>query len=329
MPSLTDLASRFGGEVVGNGNIAIGSVASLSEAQAGQLAFYESSLPRQVLLESKAAAVLLKKEAAADCPLPMWVVSKPRLYFAQVAKALNAKPAQFAASITGISSKAFVADGADIHESATIAPLAVVEAGAKIAADVFIGGNAVIGGNAIVGEGSAILPGAVLYPNVVVGKRCIIHAGAILGSDGFGFVADEKGRQVKIPQLGGLILGDDVEIGANSAIDRGALTETKIGDGVKIDNLVQIAHNVHIGDNTVICGCTGIAGSTVIGENCMIGGAVRILGHIVVGDNVMITFSSNITKNIPAGTSVSSCMPAMPIARWRRFVAGLRRLTLQ
>ena len=323
MPTLADLSARLGGTITGDGNINIHAVRSLKNAGSGHLAFYEQSKSNLAALKSsKASAVLLTQKDTADCPLPCWVVSHPRLHFAKVTQILH----KVQSLPAGISPLASVSAQAQIHDSATIAPFAVIQAGATIAAGVFIGEHTVIKEGVTINENSTVLAGAVLYPNVIIGKWCTIHSGAILGADGFNFVSNDSGQQIKTQHVGILRIGDDVEIGANSTIDRGTLDETVIGNGVKIDNQVQIGHNIQIGDNTVICGCTGISGSTVIGKNCIIGGATCIAGHITIGDNVKICGSSVVTKSIGAGEIISSVMPTMPIKRWRRFVATLRRL---
>ncbi|MDM5148035.1 UDP-3-O-(3-hydroxymyristoyl)glucosamine N-acyltransferase [Candidatus Persebacteraceae bacterium Df01] len=322
MPSLTDIAKQLGGSVIGDGTVAIDGVASLTSAQRQHLAFYESPAHKDKLARSKAGALLVDQTCAEIDTRPRWVVkSAPRLHFARLAQWLHApqKP------VPGIHATARISGNATVHETATIDENAVIGAQTQIGRNCIIGAGAVVGKNAVVGDESILHPRAVLHANTVVGRRCLIHSGAVLGTDGFGFVRDEHGRQYKIPQLGSLRLGDDVEVGANSAIDRGTLDDTVIGNRVKIDNLVQIGHNVQIGDDTVICGCVGIAGSATIGNGCMIGGGAGIIGHITIGDGAMIAARATVTHSVPAGQAVSSIWPAMPITQWRRLVATMRR----
>ncbi|MGI9306314.1 MAG: UDP-3-O-(3-hydroxymyristoyl)glucosamine N-acyltransferase [Gammaproteobacteria bacterium] len=323
MPSLAEIANRFGGEVRGDSSVRIDGVASLDGAGGRQIAFYESDAHRTKLRQSRAGAVLLSEALADSADCPRWVVrGAPRLYFARLAEWLN----RAAPPASGISARAEVAPDANIGKNIHIAPMAVVESGAVLGDNCIIGPGAVVGAGAHIGEFSVLKARAIVYAGVIIGRRCLIHSGAVLGADGFGFVRGEDGAQVKIPQLGGVRLGDDVEIGANSAVDRGALDDTIIGNGVKIDNLAQIGHNVRIGDNTVVCGCAGIAGSARIGKNCMIGGKAGIVGHLTIGDGANIAGGSLVTRDVAAGTMVSSVLPAMPAREWRRFAATLRRL---
>lgn len=323
MPSLADIAARFGGEVRGDSSVLIDGVASLSSAGARRLAFYESDSRRAELRRCRAAALLVSRAHEDVADMPRWVVAgSPRLHFARLARWLyeTDRPAG------EVSAAAVVAEDAVLGANVRIAATAVVESGAILGDDVAVGPGAVIGARAKIGEGTTIHARAVICADVVVGKFCVIHGGAVIGADGFGFVRDESGAHIKMPQLGGVRLGDRVEIGANSAIDRGAMDDTIIGEGVKIDNLVQVGHNVQIGVNTVVCGCTGIAGSTRIGANCTIGGGAGIAGHLTIGDGAMIAARAEVTRPVAAGAAVSSVLPAMPVREWRRFVGGLRRL---
>lgn len=321
MSTLADIAAQFGGEVRGDSAVRIRGVGSLSGALPDQIAFYESEAHRPALLKCRAGAVLLSAADADACDLPRWVVPKnPRLHFARLAQWLSAKSPADAA----ISPHADVAPDAAIGANVSIGPFASIGAGARIGDDCVIGASSTVGAGAEIGARTVLMARSVLYAGAVVGEECLIHSGAVIGADGFGFVRDESGRQIKIPQLGGVLLGSRVEVGANSAIDRGALDDTVIEDGVKIDNLVQIGHNVHVGENTVICGCVGIAGSARIGKNCMLGGGAGIIGHLTVGDGAMVAACANVTRAVRPGETVSSMFSAMPIRRWRRFVAALK-----
>ena len=323
MPSLADIADYFGGEVRGNGAVMIDGVGSLAGADGRQIAFYESDAHRDVLRRCRAGALLVSAAHAEMADGPRWVVAgAPRLQFARLAQWLEEKKPVAG----GISAAAAVAKDAQLGKDVHVAPMAVVESGAVLGDGCTVGAGAAVGAGASIGAGTVIMARAVVYAGTVVGRRCIIHGGAVLGADGFGFVRDENGAQIKIPQLGGLRLGDDVEVGANSAIDRGALDDTIIGCGVKIDNLVQIGHNVCIGDNTVVCGGAGIAGSVRIGAGCMIGGKAGIAGHLSIGDGAMVAGGTLVTRDVAEGGVVSSVFPAMPAGQWRRFAAGLRRL---
>jgi UDP-3-O-[3-hydroxymyristoyl] glucosamine N-acyltransferase len=219
-----------------------------------------------------------------------------------------------------------------IHPTCTIAKSAKISLTATIKANCVIGENVVIhdhvllepgvviGDNSIIGNSSIIKANVSIYDNVTIGHRCVIHANSVIGSDGFGFVSDKGGRWLKLPHLGGVMIGDDVEIGSNTSVDRGLIADTIIGDNVIIDNLVQIAHNVKIGNNTAIAGCTAVAGSTQIGKNCMIGGGSNIAGHLNIADQVVLTATSSVSKNITTSGVYSSGFPVTTNSKWRRYV---------
>ncbi|HET9580126.1 MAG TPA: UDP-3-O-(3-hydroxymyristoyl)glucosamine N-acyltransferase, partial [Usitatibacter sp.] len=220
---------------------------------------------------------------------------------------------------------------ADVHPAAMVDASAQVEAfvsigaGTRVAAGVRIGSGCAVGANVTIGAGTRLHPRVTIYDGCTLGARCIVHSGAVIGADGFGMARD-SGRWVKIPQVGAVRIGDDVEIGANTTIDRGALDDTVVEDGVKLDNLIQIAHNCVIGAHTVIAGCTGISGSTTVGRHCMIGGGVGIVGHISICDNVVISGFSLVAKSILKPGTYTSGMPLMPHDEWLRNAAHLRRL---
>jgi UDP-3-O-[3-hydroxymyristoyl] glucosamine N-acyltransferase len=217
-----------------------------------------------------------------------------------------------------------VADGARIAASAWVGPFCVVEAQASIGARAHVGAGCSILAGASIGDDTRLLPRVTLYPGVRVGARCLLHAGAVLGADGFGFAPD-AGTWTKVPQVGGVRIGDDVEIGANTTIDRGAIGDTIVEDGVKLDNQIQVGHNVVIGEHTAIAACTGISGSTVLGKRCMIGGMVGFAGHLNIADDVAVTGCSLVSASIREPGSYSSGMPTVETRRWRRMVAHLRR----
>ncbi|MCG3200818.1 MAG: UDP-3-O-acylglucosamine N-acyltransferase [Gammaproteobacteria bacterium] len=319
--TLKELAERTGAALRGDADIAITGIATLDRAQAGDLAFLYNRRYRKFLSVTGASAVLLAPADAADCPVPALVMDNPYLGYARAAALLAPKlPVS-----PGIHPSAHVDAAARVDASASIGPHAILEAGVEIGEQVVIGGSSVIGRDSRIGDHTIVRPGACLYHGVTVGRRCLIHSGAVIGADGFGFARDGT-QWVKIPQVGGVHIGDDVEIGANSTIDRGALKDTVIEDGVKIDNLVQIGHNVRIGAQSAIAGCTGIAGSTTLGRRCLIGGAVGIAGHIEICDDVTVLAKSGVHKSIRKPGVYSSGWPVQEARTWHRYLAAIARL---
>jgi UDP-3-O-[3-hydroxymyristoyl] glucosamine N-acyltransferase len=228
-------------------------------------------------------------------------------------------------AVAGIHPSAVVAEDAQVDASASIGPFAVIESGARIEADVSIGAHCFVGARCVVGEVGWLAPRVTLYHDVTIGKRVVIQSGAVIGGEGFGF-ANEKGIWRKIAQIGGVTIGDDVEIGVNTAVDRGALSDTRIGDGVKLDNQIQIAHNVQIGDHTAMAACVGISGSTRIGKHCMLAGGVGLVGHIDICDNVFVSGMTMVTRSITEPGSYSSGTAMQPLADWRKSAARIRQL---
>jgi UDP-3-O-[3-hydroxymyristoyl] glucosamine N-acyltransferase len=265
--------------------------------------------------------VLLTSEEAERYQGAALIVSNPYLAYAQLSHLFETRPA----SVPGVHPSAVIAASAQVHPSARIGAYVVIEAGACIEADVEIGAQCFIGARSRIGEGGRLAPRVTLYHDVVIGKRVVIQSGAVIGGEGFGF-ANEKGSWQKIAQIGGVLIGDDVEIGSNTTIDRGALADTLIGNGVKLDNQIMIAHNVQIGDNTAMAGCVGISGSTKIGRNCMIAGGVGMVGHIEVCDNVFVTGMTMVTRSISEPGSYSSGTAMQPAAEWRKSAARIRQL---
>lgn len=314
-----ELAARFGGEASG-GDIVINAAASLAKAGEGDIAFFEPAAGDDALAQCRASAVLLSPEDAAKTRKPKWIVNTPRAHFARVCHFLS--PPQL--PTPGISPMAVVGAGAKIGDNVSIAPFVVVGEGAKINDGAILGANVVIGSGCIIGNNTRLHPGVVVYDGCIIGGGCIIHSGVIIGADGFGFVHD-RGGQVKIPHLGIVRIGDNVEVGANTCIDRGTLDDTIIMDGAKIDNLVQIGHNVRIGRGSVVCGNVGIAGSAIIGNGCIIGGAADIGGHLTIGDGAKVGGSSAVIGDIAPGEVVSSVWPAVAAPKWRRYLAKWRR----
>jgi UDP-3-O-[3-hydroxymyristoyl] glucosamine N-acyltransferase len=319
--SLGELAVRFGLTLRGEPSLTVRSVATLSHANAGALSFLANSRYRRQLDSTRATAVLLSAEDESHCPVAALIDPNPYLAYARIAALLHPPVSE----APGIHPSAVVAGGARIAASASIGPLAVIEQDAQIAERVLIGPGCIVQRGARVGADSTLLSRVNLYPGVTVGQRCILHAGAVVGADGFGFALN-RGTWVKVPQVGSVRIGDDVEIGANTTIDRGAIDDTVVENGVKLDNQIQVGHNVIIGAHTAIAACTGISGSTVIGQRCMIGGMVGFAGHLTIADDVVVTGCSLVSASIKKAGSYSSGMPTVETRLWRRMVAHLRRL---
>lgn len=325
-PTLGELAQRFRAgmpelEVAGEPATVIRGVCTLSPGEPGCLAFLANPRYRPQLAATKAAAVVLGKRDAAGYTGNALIAKDPYLAFARIAASFD-KSGEFT---PGVHPSAAVAPGVAIPASSCVGACAVIEAGATIGASVYVGPNSVVGRNASIGDHSRLEGRVFVGERVQVGKRCRLNAGAVLGSRGFGLARGPAGWE-EVPQTGTVILGDDVEVGANTTIDRGALGDTVIGNGVKLDNLIQIAHNVQIGAHTAIAAMSGIAGSARIGARCMIGGCSCINGHIEIADDVIIIGFSMVTKSITEKGQYGSGFPAQPAREWRRGVAGVRRL---
>ena len=319
--TLGELARQVGGKVHGDADCIIRAVATLQNAQPGEITFLANPRYRKYLSATRASAVILSADAQADCPVIAWVVDNPAVAYARAAALLHPIPA----AVPGIHPSAYVSPDATIHASASIGPQCVVEAGVQIDAGVTIGPGCFIGEHSRVGADSRLLAHVTLCHGSHIGRRVLIHPGAVIGSDGFG-LANDAGKWVKIPQLGRVRIGDDVEIGANTTIDRGALEDTVLEEGVKLDNQIQVAHNVHIGAHTAIAGCVGIAGSAKIGKRCTIGGGVGIAGHLEVADDVHITGMTLVSKSILEPGTYSSGAPAQPNHIWNKNFARFRQL---
>ena len=319
--SLGELATRHGCELVGDPSASVSGVATLSNAGEGQLSFFVNAAYRNDLRKTRAAAVILLPADVDDCPVPALLAADPYLAYAQIAAELY----PLSGGSAGVHPTAAVADGAIIGDDVSVSAYAVVDAGARLGNGVFVGPGAVIGPRCHVGDGTRILANATLVEDVVIGERCIIHPGAVIGSDGFGNARSESGW-VKVPQVGRLRIGNDVEIGANATIDRGAIDDTVIEDGVRIDNLVHIAHNVRVGAHTAIAAQTGIAGSTDIGQRCMFGGQAGIVGHISICDDVIVSGKTVVSKDVTEPGFINGVFPGEPARLWKRKVAHFRRL---
>jgi UDP-3-O-[3-hydroxymyristoyl] glucosamine N-acyltransferase len=315
------LAEFLGATLRGDPEKEITGLATLQEAGPAQLSFLANPQYRKYLAGSQAAALLLKAADAEGFAGNALVVSDPYVAYARASHLFDPKPK----SAAGIHPSAVIAADAVVDPTASVGAFAVIEGSARIAAGVTVGAHCFIGARSEIGEGGWLAPRVTLYHDVRVGKRVVIQSGAVLGGEGFGF-ANEKGIWQKIAQIGGVLIGDDVEIGVNTAIDRGALADTIIGNGVKLDNQIQIAHNVQVGDHTAMAACVGISGSTKIGKHCMLAGGVGLVGHIEVCDNVFITGMTMVTHSITEAGAYSSGTAMQPAAEWRKSAARLRQL---
>lgn len=319
--TLSQLAGHVDAELKGNGECEIHSAATLLNAGPGQISFFTNIKYKGQLKVTRASAVILQPEFAPDCPVAAIIVQNPHAAYARIAQLLY--PANI--EQPGIHPSAQIAPDATVADSVSIGANAVVDSGAVIQEQVYIGANTYVGKQARIGKASRLMANVTICNKVVVGESTIIHSGAVIGADGFGQAYD-AGIWVKVPQIGGVRIGNDVEIGANTTIDCGAIDDTVIEDGVKLDNQIQIAHNVRIGAHTVIAAATAIAGSTIIGHHCMIAGAVAIAGHLTIADNVTITGMTMVSKSIPEAGSYSSGISAENTAIWHRLHARIKQL---
>jgi UDP-3-O-[3-hydroxymyristoyl] glucosamine N-acyltransferase len=318
--SLGELAVRFGLELRGDPALRVSHVATLSQAEAGSLSFLANSRYRKQLGTSRATAILVSPSDADACPVAALIGPDPYLTYARIASLLYPP----ASVLPGIHPSAVIAGDARVAASASVGPFCVIEAGADIGERVQLGAGCTILAGARVGADTRLMPRVTLYAKVRIGERCLLHTGAVIGADGFGFAPD-GGTWVKIPQVGSVRIGDDVEIGANTTVDRGAIEDTVVGNGAKLDNQIQVGHNVVIGAHTAIAACTGISGSTTIGQRCVIGGMVGFAGHLTIADDVSVTGCSLVSASIRQAGSYSSGMPTVETRAWRRMVAHLRR----
>ncbi len=318
---LGQLAEFLGATLRGDKDIEITGLATLQEAGPGQVSFLANPKYRKLLVDTQAAAVLLKPADADGYTGNALVVPDTYLAYARISHFFDPKPK----SSAGVHPTAVIAADALIDPAASIGAFAVIESGVRIAAGVTIGAHCFIGARCEIGEDGWLAPRVTLYHDVRIGKRVVIQSGAVLGGEGFGFAKD-NGIYHKVAQIGGVTLGDDVEVGVNTAIDRGALADTRIGNGVKLDNQIQIAHNVQVGDHTAMAACVGISGSTIIGKHCMLAGGVGLVGHIEICDGVFITGMTMVTHSITEPGSYSSGTAMQPAAEWRKSAARLRKI---
>lgn len=319
--SLGELAIRHGLELRGDPDLKVSRVGTLQQAGPDAVSFLANPRYRRHLATTRAGAVVLDPDHAAECLVAVLVSRNPYATYARIAADLHPAPAP----APGIRAGAQVEPTAEVAEDACVAPGAVIEGSARIGAGAYIGPNCVIGTGAWIGAGSRLVANVTVCHGVRIGARALVHPGVVIGADGFGIAREPEGW-IKVPQLGSVTIGDDVEIGANTTIDRGAIDDTVIEDGVKLDNQIQVAHNVRIGAHTVIAGCTGISGSTTIGRNCMIAGAVGIAGHIEIPDGTVVTGMTMVSRSIPKRGVYSGSLPFDEAGHWRRNAARFRQL---
>ncbi len=326
--SLAQIAELVGARVnQGAPEIGLDRLASLESAQPGDLSFLSDARYGALAAASRASAVLVTEALAvnlAPTAQPL-VVTDPYLAFAKAARWFESRITADRGHPGAIHAAATVEPGAIVGAGVSIGARAVIEAGAEIGEGCQIGAGVVVGAGSSIGPGARIAANVTIYSDCVIGRAAIVHSGTVIGSDGFGF-AREGARWVKIPQLGRVVVGDDVEIGANCAIDRGALDDTVIGDGCKLDNLIQIAHNVRIGAHSALAGCVGVAGSARIGKRCMIGGGAGILGHLEICDDVVISAMSLVTRSISKPGFYTGVFPLLENRDWERSGVLVRQL---
>lgn len=319
---LKALAAKLGGELVGDGSVTITGVAGIRYAGPSEIAFVSQLRYAADAAKTRAGALIVSPDWAEPSGCPLIKIQKPEQAFGLVAGWFAPPAVKYPA---GIHATAVVAPDARIGKDVHIGPYCIIGSGAAIGNRTVLAGHNVIAEGAAVGEDGLLYPMVTLREHVTVGKRVIIHNGAVIGSDGFGYDVDARGVRTKIPQIGIVEIGDDVEIGANTTIDRARFGRTLIGNGVKIDNLVMIAHNVVIGDHAVLCGQAGIAGSTSIGHHAILAGQAGVIGHIKIGSGVVVMSKSAVTKDAP-DKAVLSGIPAVPNREFLDVQANVRRL---
>jgi UDP-3-O-[3-hydroxymyristoyl] glucosamine N-acyltransferase len=320
-PSLGELAVRFGCELHGDPDRRVESIGTLGAAGPRQLAFLANPRLRTLLGQTRAGAVVLDAGSAADCPTAALVAANPHATFARIAALLH-PTRQLPA---GVHPSAVVGPGVLIDPTAAVGPLAVVGSGTRLGPRSSIGAGCVVGADVVLGADVRLVARVTLGDGVVVGDRCIVQPGAVIGADGFGFAAEQR-RWVKVPQVGTVLIAADVEVGANTTIDRGAIGDTVIEEGVKLDNQIQIGHNVRIGAHTAIAGCVGIAGSAIIGARCQLAGQVGVVGHVSICDDVVVLARSVVASDIREPGVYSNTITAEKASEWRKIAVRIRQL---
>lgn len=320
--SLTAIVARLGGRVAGNAGTVISQVGSLENAGDSEIAFFSNPRYRARLEQTRAAAVVLAASAENLTTLPKIVADNPYAYFAHLSRLFNPDPEPS----PGVHADALVDRSASIAPSAQIGPGAVIGPGAMIGERSSVGAGSHVGEGVMIGEGCRLYPAVVVYPGCTIGSRVILHSGVVIGADGFG-LAGEGGRWLKIPQIGGVILGDDVEIGANTTIDRGAIDDTVVEEGVKLDNQIQIGHNCRIGAHTAMAGCVAVAGSAKIGRSCTFGAGAIVLGHLSIVDDVHVSAATVISRSINKPGTYTGMFPFDDNESWAKNTALVRHLS--
>ncbi|MFZ6847378.1 UDP-3-O-(3-hydroxymyristoyl)glucosamine N-acyltransferase [Undibacterium sp. RuRC25W] len=325
---LGELVDRFGGQLIGSPDITVIGIAPLSDADHHSITFLSNSKLRHQASSTRAAALILTEsdyaQVSQDYAGACIIAPNPYVYFARAA--------QYFASLVaippalGIHPTAWVSPHAVVAATASIGPHVSIDAEAVVGEDVVIKAGTVIGRGVSIGDNTLLHGNVSVYDHCIIGAQCIIHSGAVIGADGFGF-ANERGQWIKIPQTGRVVIGDRVEIGANTSIDRGALADTVIENGVILDNQIQIGHNCHIGENTAMAGCVGVAGSAKIGKNCTFGGAAMVLGHLTIVDNVHISSASMVSRSILEPGQYTGFYPLAKNADWEKSAAIVRNLS--
>ncbi len=318
---VSELAVRFGCTVAGDKDREIDRVGTLEKADRHCISFLSNPKYRSMLATTQAGAVILTETDAVECKTVALIHSNPYEIYARIADFLH----PVATAPAGVAQTATVSSSATVDPTASIGPSAVIEDHASIGARVVVGPGCVVGANVHVADDTRLVANVTLCHGVRIGKRGLVHPNTVIGADGFG-IANTSSGWIKVPQLGSVSVGDDVEIGASTTIDRGAIEDTVIGNGVKLDNQIQVAHNVHIGDHTVVAACTGISGSTQIGKRCMIAGAVGFVGHLSICDDVVVTGQTMVNRSITEPGVYSSALPMDEARRWRRNSARFRKL---
>ena len=320
--TLGRLAEAVGGTLQNaDPDCVITGVATLQHAAEGDISFLANTGYRKYLQDTRASAVILSPDDAAGYPAAAIVSSNPYSSYARAAALIFPPPP----ALQGVHASACVAADSSIDSSAWIGPQCVVESGVEIYAGVQLAAGCFVGANTVIGANTVLSANVVVCHDVSIGERVKVAPGAVIGADGFG-LANEDGRWINVPQLGSVQIGNDVDIGANTTIDRGALEDTVLEDGVRLDNQIQVAHNVRIGAHTAIAGCVGISGSAKIGSHCMIGGGSGIVGHLEITDHVIITGMTMVTKSIDKPGVYSSGVPAQENDVWNRNYARFRQL---
>lgn len=319
--TLADITEALGGVVIGDATVKIHQVASLSQAKSADITFLNEARYQRLLGDCQASAIVLRREDAHLTDLPRLVVSQPYAYYAKLAAMLNPT----SNPVIGIASSAVIDASARIPSSCSIAPLVVIGANVVLGENVHIGSGSVIEHDVSIAQHTRLESNVTIKHHCSIGQHCHIYSGAVIGADGFGY-AHESDVWLKIPQLGRVLLGNNVDVGANTTIDRGALDDTIIGDGVKLDNLIQIGHNCQIGEHTAIAACVAIAGSSKIGKHCKIGGAAMVLGHLEIVDGVTVSAGSMITRSLLLKDTYTAIMPFQSHENWLNNAAHIRQL---